>query len=89
MEKSRINRRSKGCFDYVTKAHRIDNIRYDSCIGNYAVPIEYYIEAFRLYEKGILPFPGGLADQPNKIIAIFNLIEVRRTEIADRLAKGK
>ena len=87
--KTHLKRKAKGCFDFKTKSFRIDNIRYNSCVGNYALPIEYFVESFRLYEKGIMPFEGSLGDQPNKIISIFNLIEIRRTEVNARLEKGK
>jgi hypothetical protein len=30
---------------------------------------------FRHFQRGVLPFKGGLFDQPAKIIEIFNLIE--------------
>jgi len=38
----------------------------------------YFIEAFSLYEKGMLPFKGNIGDQPNKIIEVFNLISHAR-----------
>jgi hypothetical protein len=84
MAKTERARKFKGCFDFKTKSYRIDNVLFDSCVGNYAVPIEYYVEAFRLYEKGVLPFEGGVGEQPNKIMAIFQLIEARRTEVFER-----
>ena len=80
MKKTDRKRKSKGCFDFTSKDYRIDNIRYTTCIGNMAVPIDFLLEAFSLYEKGVLPFKGNLHEQPSKIIEIFNIIEVRRAE---------
>ena len=79
-KKTDRKRISKGCFDFTSKNYRLENVRYLTCIGNFAVPIDFYIEAFSLYEKGVLPFEGNISDQPNKIIEIFQLIEVRRAE---------
>lgn len=73
-------RRSKGCYDLTTKKYQIENIIYKSCIGNYNINIEFYLESFRKYDSGMLPFTGNLSDQPNKIIEIFNIIEQRRNE---------
>lgn len=33
------------------------------------------IDMFRLFQRGILPFEGGLFDQPSKIIEVFSLLE--------------
>jgi hypothetical protein len=84
--KSERKRRTKGCFDYTSKSYRIDNIRYTTCIGSFAVPIDFFVEAFSLYEKGVLPFKGGIGEQPNKIMEVFQLIEVRRSE---KINQGK
>ena len=87
--KTKLKRKSKGCFDYTSKKHRIDNVRFYNCIGNHATPIDFYVEAFSLYEKGMLPFKGTLGDQPNKIMVVFQLIEVRRNVIAEQKAKNQ
>lgn len=86
IKKTERKRKTKGCFDFTSKDYRIDNIRYNTCIGSYAVPIDFFIEAFSLYEKGVLPFNGTISEQPNKIMEIFQLIEVRRTE---KINQGK
>ena len=77
--KTERNRTAKGCFKLGVKSYTIDNILYKSCIGNYVAPIDFYIEAFSLYEKGMLPYLGTLGEQPNKIIEIFQVIDRRRT----------
>lgn len=73
-------RKSKGCYDYSTRVYRIENIVYKTCIGNYNKDISFFVEAFSMYEKGMLPFKGTLSEQPSKIIDIFNIIEQRRAE---------
>lgn len=73
-------RKPKGCYDYSTKVYRLENIIYKTCIGNYNIDIGYFIEAFSLYEKGMLPFKGTLGEQPNKMLEIFGIIEQRRSE---------
>lgn len=73
-------RKGKGCYDYSTKVYRIENILYKSCIGNYNISIGFFMEAFGLYEKGMLPFKGTIATQPNKIIEVFSIIEQRIRE---------
>lgn len=70
-------KRSKGCFDYTTRTYLIENIIYETCIGNFNTDIQFYIEAFSHYQKGMLPFKGNLSDQPNKIIEIFAIIDQR------------
>jgi len=87
IEKGMRSRRSKGCFDFTSKAYRLENIRYNNCIGNHAVPIDFFMEAFALFDKGIMPFDGALADQPNKIMEVFDLIDRRRKAYIDRKAK--
>lgn len=87
MQKAYTNRRSKGCFDYSTKAYRLANFRYDTCIGNFSKPIGYLVEAFLLYEKGVLPFGLTLGEQPNKIIEVFDLFSERRNQKQEAEAK--
>lgn len=76
-DKSR-KRKPKGCYDYSTKVYRLENILYKTCVGNYNSNIDFLVEAFSKYEKGMLPFKGTLGEQPAKIIDIFHIIEQRR-----------
>jgi hypothetical protein len=78
IDKTSRKRKSKGCTDYTSRTYRIDNIIFSTCIGNYVKEAGYFIEAFSLYEKGMLPFKGNVGDQPNKIIEVFNLISHAR-----------
>lgn len=78
--KSDRKRQSKGCYKLGVKAYLFDSIKFSKCPGNYTKEIEYYLEAFSLYEKGMLPFKGNLGEQPNKIVEIFNIISSRRAK---------
>ena len=80
MKKADRNRRGKGCYDYKTKTFQVDNFKLYTCVGNYVKEIDYLVEAFSQYEKGLLPFKGGLGEQPNKIIEVFNLINTVRSK---------
>ena len=86
--KSDRNRRSKGCYDFSTKSYRIENIKYNTCVGNFVKPIEFLLEAFSLYEKGVLTFNGKVGDQPAKLMECFNIFEQRRYEKLEKEAKN-
>jgi len=57
---------------------------FRQCIGNYANQWAYSaIDLFMRYDKfGTLPFEGGVADQPYKVIQLFQIIESLRSEKA-------
>jgi len=73
-------RQSKGCFETGIKTYLLGNVKYDKCVGNFNKEIDYILEAFSLYEKGVLPFKGNLGKQPNKIIEVFNILYRRRSK---------
>jgi hypothetical protein len=51
-------------------------IRYFVCPSNYYNPAySQLIDMFRHFQRGVLPFSGGLLDQPTRIIEFFKLIE--------------
>jgi len=83
-------RTAKGCWEAFPKViHHIGEIGFKRCIGNYTSEGIYsWVEAHSLYEKGVLPFPGALMDQPNKVIEIFQCIASAKHEKmeADRKA---
>ena len=85
MKKTLRKRQAKGCFKEVSRGIRIENILFKKCIGSFAVPINYFVEAFILYEKGVMPEMGSLGEQPNKIIEVFRVIEMRRAEKAKKV----
>lgn len=51
-------------------------IKYFVCPSNFFNPAySQLIDMFRLFQRGALPFEGGLFDQPSKIIEVFSLLE--------------
>lgn len=78
--KAERSRTSKGCFDYVTKSYLVENVKYSTCIGNLVKPIDYLLESYVQYGNGIMPFSGGLSEQPNKIIEAYNVISHMKYE---------
>lgn len=84
MSKTDRKRQSKGCFELGVKTYLLDNVKYNKCVGNYVKELDYILEAFSLYEKGVLPFKGNLGNQPNKIIEVFNIIYNRRAKEQDK-----
>lgn len=84
MAKTDRKRQTKGCYDYNIRAYRLENFKYDTCIGNYVETMDYFTDAFSLYEKGIMPYVGTLGEQPNKIIELFELIHRRRADYFKR-----
>ncbi len=41
---------------------------------------DFYYSLFDLYEKGVMPFQGSPAEQPNKIIEIFGIFNALKIE---------
>lgn len=68
-----------------------EEITYFTCPVNfYRRDYAMYIDMFRHFESGVLPFNGGLLEQPSKIIEVFSLIESLKIENElDRLEKQK
>jgi hypothetical protein len=90
-------RKLKGCQEFKpTPIHSIstldmrERIHFRKCIGNYFdFEVLTLIEMQRQYEKGVLPYSGGMADQPNKIIEAFIAIEAYRFDKAERDRKKR
>lgn len=88
----------KGCFGVKPNPiHAIplsadgsEAIRFSTCIGNFfSGTILSFSEMQRQYEKGVLPFPGSLLQQPNKIIEIFGVISKYKMDRVERDRKAK
>lgn len=78
-----IRDKNKGCSTVLEKPFSSwnDDIKYKTCPVNfYDQSVVTYIDLFRQFDKGLLPFTGGLLEQPNKIMEIFNLIETLKAE---------
>jgi hypothetical protein len=60
------------------------------CPGNFTnSSVDYYLDLFIKYESGMLPFKGGIPEQPNKIIELFNIIDYINTEKRRQAEKGR
>jgi len=53
-----------------------ENLRYSN--------FDFYYNLFMQYEKGVMPFPGALVDQPNKIIELFSVLQSLNSEYENR-----
>ena len=74
-------KRLKNCHGDGDITYKVDNFESKRCIGNFVSRQFFeYIEMFLAYEKGVLPFPGSLSEQPCKIIEIFGIIRQMRAE---------
>jgi hypothetical protein len=74
---------AKGCEGFKSKnGYALDlgsepKFKATKCLGNFWNPgITGLIRAFRLFQKGVLPFEGPLMDQPAMILDAFNLLEM-------------
>lgn len=61
-------------------------LRFKRHLSNFNFPLMPFLSiAFHNYERGVLPFPGSLSDQPAKIIEMFNVVGAIRSEFEDRI----
>jgi len=71
-------KKTKGCEKELPKPiFRIgEELTFTRCVGNFYSESAYnWLDLFVQYEKGVMPFPGAMVDQPNKVIEIFKVIE--------------
>lgn len=70
-----------------TAIHNIDReIFFKKCVGNYfTFPVLHWIRAHNHFEKGILPFPGSLMDQPNKAMEVFEVVAAWKQSKLEKL----
>ena len=80
-----------GCQDRIIKTvrHSVNNINFYSCICNFNNTfMSFYLEMHELYKKGIMPYQGGLDQQPAYLLEIFNVIDSLYFERNKELAKA-
>jgi hypothetical protein len=66
----------KSCSLGKTLTHEWNGLKFYRCLGSFFNPGHFIInDLYRHYRNGILPFSGGLFDQPNKIIEALHLAE--------------
>ena len=83
-------RKSKACEETKeTALHAIGtDIGFKTCIGNYYSQWLFpWIEAYQMYQKGVLPFPGSMSEQPNKVIELFRVIDSHQSEKTEKRLK--
>lgn len=70
-------RKLEGCFgDTRPIEYKFDDIKYRTCPGNvFDTSSLFVVDLYRQFQKGILPYPGSLVDQPSKIMEAFNVID--------------
>jgi len=79
-EVEKRERTIKGCYN-ATVEHKLNNVVYSYCIGNYCLPsTAELLSLFIQFEKGILPDAGGLLDQTAKTMQILEVITDIREE---------
>jgi hypothetical protein len=73
----------KGCFG-VKPSLSIQvgkDLRFSTCPGNfYSNDIAHLLEMERMFSLGSMPFPGGVADQPNKLVEAFRVIQAHKAD---------
>lgn len=71
------SREKKMCEKVSTNVHfKLDqDLHFKTCPGNFYRPeIIPLLEMFRSYEAGVMPYPGSLSEQPNKLIEAMGVI---------------
>lgn len=82
-EMTEAMRKAKGCREVKEAAlHSLgDEITFRTCPGNFYRPqVVSLLEASRKFEAGVMPYAGGLMDQPNKVVEIFGVMTAHRME---------
>lgn len=80
-------RANMGCAEVKSHSvHKIgDEVSFSTCIGNFVKPQIYpLLRAHQMFSQGVMPYAGGLMDQPAKIIEIFGVIDSHRAEVANK-----
>lgn len=61
------------------------DLGFRTCIGNFVSPqVRAMTAAFNKFQSGVMPYSGGLMEQPAKIISVFQLMEVLTVERMER-----
>jgi len=65
-------------------------MKFSNPLEEYQYPLfGYVMTVYKKYSEGVLPYPGALADQPSKIIEIFNTIESVELEFKEKEAEDQ
>ena len=80
-------RAQKGCYGVgELPIHKLsDGVSLSTCVGNFfdqsALGV---LKMHKVYEAGVMPFPGSLTEQPSKVMEAFQVIESYRAERDER-----
>lgn len=86
----RIRKTGKGCEQPQHRpVHLHKELKFYRCPGNfYSVQGVYWVQVHSRFESGMMPYPGGLLEQPNKLMEIFEVIEsYKRDKIEEEQKK--
>lgn len=65
-------------------------IRFKSAFHEIKYDLYSYVEQlYSLYQRGILPFPGSVSEQPGQIMEIFNVFDSLQIERHNKEAKKR
>jgi hypothetical protein len=79
-------RKLNGCSEIKNETiHHINReILFSTCIGNFfSTSAVQWLSTHAHFERGTMPYPGALMDQPNKALEIFRVIERHKFERAE------
>jgi hypothetical protein len=91
-KQTQILQKSMGCeTPFPRPVHNIDGeILFDRCIGNYfSHQAVHWITIHTHFQRGVLPFPGSLSEQPAKVLEIFSVIETHRANVETKRALAR
>lgn len=75
----------RGCFGNPVQPYFIDGKPADRCVAKLLpLGIKDYIRYYEYYKKGHLPFRGSVAEQPAKLLDIFDILEDAEYEMQKR-----
>ena len=88
-EKYPERRNALGCHGGTSPVAQLKEYRLYRCPGNFTHPTAAWVwELYNHFEKGILPFPGSLMEQPAQLIEAFGVIENLKIERQKQEAKN-
>lgn len=87
-ECNETQKKYRGCFGSPIQPYLIDGKPADRCVAK-LLPIEIrdYIRYYEYYKKGLLPFRGGISEQPAKLLDIFDILESAEAEAMNKKYK--
>lgn len=90
IEKARLRIQTANGCNVISKEpkYQIDRFNFHTCFCNFIYPdFNYFSMLYGQYEKGNLPYPGSMSEQPNKVIEIFNVLDLLNIERQEKLHK--